>query len=111
VLLGISLIAFGILTRAAPEFFHPTAIWLSGIVLLLSVPFQVCVLPEPSPQRGPIGRPVAAHLIGAQYASVRRYLASPASRRVVKAPLVATFPAAAVRPGTSSTLTREGVVR
>jgi molybdopterin-containing oxidoreductase family membrane subunit len=111
VLLGISLIAFGILTRAAPEFFHPTAIWLSGIVVLLSVPFQICVLPEPSPQRGRIGHPVAAHLIGAHYASVRRYLAPPASRGIVKAPLVATFPAAAVRPATSSTFTRESGMR
>ena len=112
VFLGIGLIAFGILNRADPEFFHPPAIWLSGIVLLLSVPFQICVLPERSQERAAIRGRIGAHLIGPRYASVRRYVVSPASRVVIKAPLVATFPAAAVRPaGASPTFTRESGAR
>lgn len=44
--LGVSLIATGILNRMDPEFYHPPMIWISGIIVSLSVPFQICVLPE-----------------------------------------------------------------
>jgi hypothetical protein len=72
---GITLVASGVGVRTSPEFYHPPAIWLSGIVLLLSVPFQVCVLPE---------RPLAARswsqMVGARrlwgVISCRRRLAS-----------------------------------
>jgi molybdopterin-containing oxidoreductase family membrane subunit len=86
-LAGVALVATGVGARTAPEFFHPPAIWLSGIVLLLSVPFQICVLPERSRIRL-VARPrVTPHLVAAQPASVTRYLASATPRIVLKAPV------------------------
>ena len=43
---GVGLIATGIALRDSPDLYHPSAIWISGIVLLLSVPMQICVLPD-----------------------------------------------------------------
>lgn len=43
---GIGLIALGIILRGDPEIYHPAAIWIAGIVVLLSVPFQACVIPD-----------------------------------------------------------------
>lgn len=45
-LTGATLIATGISLRLQPELYHPPVIWITGIVTLLSVPFQICVLPE-----------------------------------------------------------------
>lgn len=84
---GVALVAAGIAARTAPEFFHPPAIWLCGIVLLLSVPFQMCVLPEPSRIRVLTRRHAGPHLIAAQSASVTRYLASTTPRIVLRAPV------------------------
>jgi len=84
---GLSLVSFGIGHRASPEFFHPPAIWLCGIVTLLSVPFLICVLPEraKTERRAPI-RAVPIH-IGARRAEVGRYLAV-AAPRLAAAPRV-----------------------
>jgi Ni/Fe-hydrogenase subunit HybB-like protein len=71
---GLTLVATGVLLRTAPEFFHPPAIWLSGIVLLLSVPFQICVLPDAARMRVMAGRRVTSHLVAARSANVTRYL-------------------------------------
>lgn len=43
---GVGLIAFGISHREFAEIYHSPVFWLSGIVVLWSVPFQICVLPE-----------------------------------------------------------------
>jgi hypothetical protein len=84
---GIALIATGIAHRTQPEFFHPPAIWLSGIVMLLSVPFQICVLPE---------RPLR-RLVRARLAAAPRLVLSPRARtasylvsapRPIKAPVM-----------------------
>lgn len=91
VLLGIGLIATGIYNRMDPEFFHPPAIWLSGIVTLLSVPFQLCVLPERR-LRQATERRAGARVVAAPQASVRRYLASATPRIVARAPVVAGVP-------------------
>ena len=90
--LGVSLIATGILNRASPEFFHPPAIWLSGIVLLLSVPFQLCVLPERTGKRVLHGRWLGSQVVAAPQANVRRYLAAATPRIVARAPLTTRFP-------------------
>jgi len=84
---GAALVGLGIAARTSPEIFHPPAIWLSGIVLLLSVPFQICVLPERSRMRMVSRQPVEPHVVGASQASVGRYLVSPSRRVVLKAPL------------------------
>ena len=84
---GLALVATGILLRDAPEFYHTPAIWLSGIILLLSVPFQICVLPERPPARVLRGQWVGSHLVSASQASVRRYLVAASPRVVIKAPL------------------------
>jgi Ni/Fe-hydrogenase subunit HybB-like protein len=84
---GLLLVATGIALRGDPEFFHPPAIWLSGIILLLGVPFLICVLPERSTARVLPGRWVGSHLVGASRANVRRYLVSAAPRVTLKAPL------------------------
>lgn len=86
-LAGLALVATGFALRTGPEFYHPPVIWLSGIVLLLSVPFQICVLPERAAARVLRGRWAGAHLVSASQASVRRYLVTASSRVVVKAPL------------------------
>jgi len=94
---GVTLIASGIVARTTPEFFHPVAIWLSGIVLLLSVPFQICVLPERR-RMHLFGVPsVGPHLVAAQQATVGRYLASASPRLIMKAPLRA-IPRGRLRP-------------
>jgi hypothetical protein len=90
---GVALVALGIGVRASPEMLHPPAIWLSGIVLLLSVPFQICVLPERSPVRLFGRQQVGPHVVGARQATTGRYLASPSPRLVIKAPLRAISPA------------------
>jgi molybdopterin-containing oxidoreductase family membrane subunit len=90
--LGLSLIAFGILNRTAPEFFHPPAIWLSGIVLLLSVPFQLCVLPERPQTRVQGPHWVGSQVIVARHANVQRYRAAATSRVVARAPMTTSFP-------------------
>jgi hypothetical protein len=83
---GIALVASGVSVRLSPEFFHPPAIWLSGIVLLLSVPFQICVLPERR-----LGRVVGPHagqrVVPARRTDVSRYLAVPSPRLVLTAPV------------------------
>jgi Ni/Fe-hydrogenase subunit HybB-like protein len=84
---GVTLVASGIGVRMSPELFHPPAIWLSGIVLLLSVPFQICVLPERPPLRLFRGQQVGSHVVGARHATAGRYRASPSPRLVMKAPL------------------------
>ncbi len=86
-LAGVALIAAGIANRAEPEFFHPPAIWLVGILLLLSVPFQICVVPERAGQ-GRVRRPAATlHLLPSRRANVRRYLVAPSARPAKGAPL------------------------
>jgi molybdopterin-containing oxidoreductase family membrane subunit len=83
---GITLVATGIAYRTNPEFFHPPAIWLTGIVLLLIVPFLICVLPE-RPLRRVLRAPRAVpHLVVLRQAGVGRYLASPAPH-ILKAPI------------------------
>ena len=94
---GVTLVAAGVGVRTSPEFFHPPAIWLSGIVLLLSVPFQICVLPERASLRILRGRSVGTHLVAAREATVGRYLASASPRLVAKAPLRAGTFASATR--------------
>lgn len=84
---GVTLVASGIGVRTSPEFFHPPVIWLSGIVLLLSVPFQICVLPERPRVRVLRGQCAGSHVVGARQATVGRYLASPSPRLIIKAPL------------------------
>ena len=84
---GVTLVASGVGVRLSPEFFHPPAIWLSGIILLLSVPFQICVLPERGRPRIVKGRWAGAHVVAAPQASVRRYMASPTPNLVLKAPV------------------------
>jgi Ni/Fe-hydrogenase subunit HybB-like protein len=81
-LAGLSLITMGIANRADPEFYHPPAIWLSGIVLLLLVPVQICALPERRQRRPQHDRGVRAvpSLVESHNASVGRYLASAAPR-------------------------------
>jgi molybdopterin-containing oxidoreductase family membrane subunit len=88
---GVALIATGVLNRTAPEFFHPPAIWLSGIVLLLSVPFQLCVLPERTARRRAHAW-VGAHIVTARRANVQRYVAAAAPRVVPRAPVTTSFP-------------------
>jgi len=83
-LAGAGLIALGVANRTQPEFFHPPAIWLSGILLLLSVPFQICVMPEARPRRRRAR--VSPHLVAAPAARVRPYLVSPRPR-LLRAPL------------------------
>jgi len=87
---GVSLIGFGIGHRMTPEVFHPPAIWLCGIVTLLSVPFQICVLPEGARvrRRSPIR--AVPYSIAARRAGVARYLTS-AAPRVGSAPLARRF--------------------
>jgi molybdopterin-containing oxidoreductase family membrane subunit len=46
VIAGISLIALGIALRNQSEFYHSPTIWISGILVLWSVPVQICALPE-----------------------------------------------------------------
>ena len=94
--LGIALIATGVLARTAPEFFHPPAIWLSGIVLLLSVPFQLCVLPERSRERVVDSRWRGPEVVAVPRANVRRYLAAATPRIIPRAPLTTSFPRTAV---------------
>jgi Ni/Fe-hydrogenase subunit HybB-like protein len=92
---GIALIATGFATRMNPEIYHSPAIWLSGIVLLLTVPLQICALPDrPSRQalRRRHGVPylVSMHpAVAMQPARVERYLTS-AAPRVHRAPVVPT---------------------
>lgn len=84
---GIALIATGVAHRTQPEFYHPPVIWLSGIVMLLSVPFQVCVLPERPLRRLVRTRLAAApRLVFSQRARASSYFAS--APRVVKAPVM-----------------------
>jgi Ni/Fe-hydrogenase subunit HybB-like protein len=96
---GVALVASGIAARMAPELFHPPAIWLSGIVLLLSVPFQICVLPERAPSRLFRRQQVASHVLAARQATAGRYRAWASPRLVLKAPLRAI--SASVSTGTS----------
>jgi molybdopterin-containing oxidoreductase family membrane subunit len=84
---GVTLIAMGLGHRLQPEVFHPVVIWISGIILLLSVPFQICVLPERRLRvfvRAPLAMPRPAPL---RPASVVSYLAS-ARPRIVKAKVI-----------------------
>jgi hypothetical protein len=86
-LAGVTLIATGFANRLQPEFFHPPVIWLSGIILLLSVPFQICVLPERLRRalvRAPLAMP---RRIPLRPASVVSYVAS-ARSRIVKPKVV-----------------------
>jgi len=95
---GLTLVASGVAARTAPELFHPPAIWLSGIVLLLSVPFQICVLPEHPRGRVLRVRWVGSHLVAAPKASVGRYLATATPGVSLKASLRA-IPVGGVRSG------------
>jgi molybdopterin-containing oxidoreductase family membrane subunit len=56
---GVFLMALGITLRDSMETYHSPGIWISGIILLVSVPFQVCVLPEPGMRRVAAERPPA----------------------------------------------------
>lgn len=86
-LAGVALIATGFGARLQPEFFHPPVIWLSGIILLLSVPFQICVLPERR-RRAFMHAPLAMpRLVALRPASVVSYVAS-ARSRIVKAKVI-----------------------
>lgn len=78
IVLGISLIAIGIANRTQPEFFHPPAIWLAGIVTLLSVPFQLCVLPESSRPRRRTALRAVPNVVAPFTAGVGRYLVAAA---------------------------------
>jgi hypothetical protein len=84
---GVALVASGAAVRLSPEFFHPPAIWLTGIVLLLSVPFQICVLPERRRVRMVQRQHVGSHVVAARQTDVHRYLAVPSPRLVLKAPV------------------------
>ena len=83
---GISLITTGIASRTQPEFFHPPVIWLSGIMLLLSVPFQICVLPERPLRHLVRFRLAAPRLVTSRPARAASYLVS--APRLVKAPVM-----------------------
>ncbi len=92
---GIGLIATGFATRMNPEIYHSPAIWLSGIVLLLTVPLQICALPD-RPLRQPARlRHAIPHIVAIrapvvlQPARVERYLTT-AAPRVSRAPVVPT---------------------
>lgn len=99
---GVTLVASGIGVRMSPEFFHPPAIWLSGIVLLLSVPFQICVLPERARARV-LRRPwVGPHVVAAPQATAARYATSPSPRVVLNAPLRAVRGAVSAPDGRES---------
>jgi Ni/Fe-hydrogenase subunit HybB-like protein len=86
-LVGVALVGAGLAGRENPEFFHPPAIWLSGIVILLSVPFQICVLPEHARRQRPAGLRAVPHLAAPREASVGRYMVS-AAPRLGRAPAV-----------------------
>jgi Ni/Fe-hydrogenase subunit HybB-like protein len=88
---GLALVAAGIASRTRPEFLHPPVIWLSGILLLLSVPFQICVLPESPPLLR--RRRIACPLVTAA-ARAQRYVTS-ARPQLVRAPVMRTRPLAA----------------
>ena len=45
---GISLIASGILLRDSMEAYHSPAIWISGIIVLVTVPLQLCFFRRPA---------------------------------------------------------------
>jgi len=90
VVAGVSLVGFGIGNRMMPEVFHPPAIWLCGIVTLLSVPFQICVLPERATARRPRGIRAVPYRVVARRAGVARYLTS-AAPRLIRAPLARRF--------------------
>jgi hypothetical protein len=99
---GVTLVASGIGVRMLPELFHPPAIWLSGIVLLLSVPFQICVLPERARARV-LRRPwVGPHIVAAPQATTGRYVTSPSPRVVLNAPLRAVRGAVSAPDGRES---------
>lgn len=57
--IGVGLIAFGIWHRELAEVYHSPIFWLSGIVVLWSVPFQICVLPEIRRKRAAEAGPTA----------------------------------------------------
>ena len=76
--------------------------WLSGIVLLLSVPFQICVLPERARARV-LRRPwVGPHVVAAPQATAARYATSPSPRVVLNAPLRAVRGAVSAPDGRES---------
>ncbi len=91
---GIGLIAAGFATRMNPEIYHSPAIWLSGIVVLLSVPLQICALPD-RPLRQPARARAIPHVLAMrppvvlQPAGVGRYLTSSAAR-ITAVPVVTT---------------------
>jgi Ni/Fe-hydrogenase subunit HybB-like protein len=85
-LAGLALVGAGLANRQNPEFFHPPAIWLAGIAILLSVPFQICVLPESTPRQRPGLRAVPRPAVRRE-ASVARYVVS-AAPRLARAPVV-----------------------
>lgn len=97
VLAGVTLIATGIASRLQPEFFHPPVIWLSGIILLLSVPFQICVLPERFRLRGFSVQHVGLRLVSARQVTAASSAAPAPHRVVLKAPLRA-MPKERLRP-------------
>jgi hypothetical protein len=71
-LLDATLVATGIANRLNPEFFHPVAIWLCGIVTLASAPFQIGVLPRRARRRAARGA-ARPRLAAPRAASVERY--------------------------------------
>ncbi len=93
---GIALIAIGFATRMNPEIFHSPAIWLAGIVLLLTVPLQICALPDRRLTARAGSRHRVPHLaamrprVVMRPARVERYLTT-AAPRVSRAPLMSTF--------------------
>jgi molybdopterin-containing oxidoreductase family membrane subunit len=48
---GVGLIVTGLSNRLETEYLHAPATWIAGIVVLLTVPLQACILPEhPEPE-------------------------------------------------------------
>ncbi len=93
VVAGVALIATGIISRTAPEFFHPPVIWLSGIITLLSVPFQICVVPERVRRRAARGLLLVSRPPVLRGARVRQYAAF-VSPRLVRAAAMRAIPGA-----------------
>lgn len=95
---GLALVATGVGNRMLPEFYHPPVIWLSGIITLLSVPFQICVLPE-QPRRRAVRRPwlVSAPIVMRQ-TGARRYVTA-ANPRLIRASVMKALPSAQIQSG------------
>ncbi len=97
-LTGLALVATGVGNRMLPEFYHPPVIWLSGIITLLSVPFQICVLPE-QPRRRAVRRPwLVSAPIALRQTGARRYVTA-ANPRLIRASVMRALPSAQIQSG------------